>query len=89
MELEKNVKNKMDGHNNERLSFSEGERRKITLKNKKNRPHSWIRYTIRHNEILVNILEGAISGKRPQLQYLQQVARNTAADSYMAMKRMA
>jgi hypothetical protein len=38
------------------------------------------------------LLEGAISGKkavgRPQLQYLKQVARNTGADSYTAMKRM-
>jgi hypothetical protein len=41
----------------------------------------------------VNILEGAISGKkavgRPRLQYVKQVARNTGADSYTAMKRMA
>jgi hypothetical protein len=41
----------------------------------------------------VNILEGAISGKkavgRPRLQYLKQVARNTEADSYTAIKRMA
>jgi hypothetical protein len=39
------------------------------------------------------LLEGAISGKkamgRPQLQYLKQVAKNTGADSYTAMKRMA
>jgi hypothetical protein len=44
-------------------------------------------------EFVINILEGAISGKktveRPQLQYLQQVARNTGADGYIAMKRMA
>ena len=50
-------------------------------------PHSWIRHTIRHNEIVVNILEGAISGKkamgRPRLRYIKQVARNTAADSYI------
>jgi len=26
---------------------------------------------------------------RPRLQYLKQVARNTGADSYTAMKRMA
>jgi hypothetical protein len=55
--------------------------------------HSWIGYTIRHNEFVVNILEGAISGKkavgRLLLQYLKQVARNTAADSHTAMKRMA
>jgi len=41
----------------------------------------------------VNILEGAIFRKkavgRPGLQHLKQVARNTAADSYTAMKRMA
>jgi hypothetical protein len=59
----------------------------------KNRRHSWIRHKIRHNEIVVNILEGAISGKkavgRPRLQHLKQVARNKGADSYTAMKRMA
>ena len=47
----------------------------------------------KHNEFVVNILEGAISGKkavgRHRLQYLKQFARNTAADSYAAMKRMA
>jgi hypothetical protein len=31
---------------------------------KKNRCHSWIGHTIRHNEFAVNILEGAISGKK-------------------------
>jgi len=50
-------------------------------------------HTVRHNEFVVNILEGAISGKeavgRPQLQYLKQVARNTGADSYTAVERMA
>jgi len=59
----------------------------------KNRRPSWIGHTIRHNEFVVNILGGAIFGKkavgRPGLQYLQQVTRNTAADSYTAMKRMA
>jgi hypothetical protein len=73
--------------------LSKGERRKITFKILKNRLHSRIGHIIRHNEFVVNILEGAISGKnavgRPQLQYLKQVARNTGADSYTAMKRMA
>jgi len=45
------------------------------------------------NEFVVNILEGAISGKkavgRPRLQFSKQVARNTRADSYRAMKSMA
>jgi hypothetical protein len=52
-----------------------------------------IGHIIRHNEFAVNILEGATSGKNPVgrsgLQYLKQVARNTAADSYTAMGRMA
>jgi hypothetical protein len=50
-------------------------------------------HIIRHNVFVVNILEGAISRKksveRPRLQYLKQVARKTAADSYTAKKRMA
>ena len=51
------------------------------------------RNIIRHNKFVVNILEGAISGKkamgRPRLQHLKQVTRNTRSDSYTAMKRMA
>ena len=58
-----------------------------------NRRHSWIGHIIKHNEFVVNILEGAISGKkamgRPRLQYLKQVARNIGADSYTTMKRTA
>jgi len=41
----------------------------------------------------ISAISGAIAGKkavgRPGLQYLKQVARNTGADSYTAMKRMA
>ena len=83
----------MDRWSNEWWILSKGERRKVTFKNLKNRRLSSIGHTIRHNEFVVNILEGAISGKKavgkPRLQYLKQVARNTAADSYTAMKRMA
>jgi len=65
----------------------------LLLKIKKNRRHSWIGHTIGQNKFVVNILEEAISGKkavgRPGLQYLKQVARNTEADSYTAMSRMA
>jgi len=46
-----------------------------------------------HNEFVVNILEGAILGKRamgrPRLKYLKQVARNIGADSYTTMNRIA
>jgi hypothetical protein len=42
-----------------------------------------------HIEFVLNILEGALTGKnavgRPRLKYLKQVARNTGADSYTAM----
>ena len=73
--------------------FQKVKEERLILKILKNRRHSWIGHTIRHNEFVVNILEGAISGKnavgRPRLQYLKQVARNTGADSYTAMKRMA
>jgi hypothetical protein len=66
---------------------------RILLKSLKNRRHSYLGHIIRHSEFVVNILEGAISGKkamgRPRLQYLKQVARNIGADSYTAMKRMA
>jgi len=59
----------------------------------KTRRHSWIGHTIRHNEFVVKLLEGAIPRKkavgRPRLKYLKQVARNTEADSYTAMKIMA
>jgi len=65
----------------------------LLLKIKKNRHHSWIGHTVRHNEFAVTILEGAIFGKngegRPGLQYLKHVTRNTAADSYRAKERMA
>jgi hypothetical protein len=59
----------------------------------KNSRHSWIGHTVRHNGFVVNILEGAVSGKktigRPRLQYLKQAARNTGADSCTAMERIA
>jgi hypothetical protein len=37
---------------------------RLLLKFLNNRRHSWIGYIIRHNEFVVNILEGAISGKK-------------------------
>jgi hypothetical protein len=51
-------------------------------------------HIIRYNEFVVNILEGAISGKKkalgkPRLQYLNKFARYTGAENYTAMKRMA
>jgi hypothetical protein len=43
------------------VKFFRGERRKITFKNRR---HSWIEHTVRHNEFVVNILEGAIFRKK-------------------------
>jgi hypothetical protein len=54
---------------------------------------SWIGHIIRHSEFVVNILEGAIPGKKamgkPRLRYLKQVARYIGADRYTTMKRIA
>ena len=73
--------------------FQRAKEERLLLKILKNRRHSWRGHAVGHNEFVVNILEGAISGKkavgRPGLQYLKQVARNTGADSYTAMERMA
>jgi hypothetical protein len=73
--------------------FQRAKEERLLLTILKNRCHLWIGHIIRHNEFVVNILEGAISGKmsvgRSRLQYVKQVVRNTGADSYRAMKRMA
>jgi len=74
-------------------AFQRVKEERLLLKMLNNRRHSWIGHIIRHNEFVVNIMVGAISGKkamgRPRLQYLKQVARNIGADSYTTMKRIA
>ena len=87
MVLEKNVKSKgTDRITNDEV-FQKVKEERLLLKILKNRRHSWIGHRIIHNEFVVNIIKGAISGKkamgRPRLQYLKQVARNTTT------KRMA
>jgi hypothetical protein len=73
--------------------FQRTKEERLLLTILKNTRHTWIRHIIRHNEFVVNILEEAILGKNtvgsPRLQYLKQVVRNTEADSYTAMKKMA
>jgi len=44
--------------------FQRAKEERLLLKFLKNRRHLWIGRTIRHNEFVVNILEGAISGKK-------------------------
>jgi hypothetical protein len=48
---------------NEKVFQREKEKR-LLLKMLNNRRHSWTGHIIRHNEFVVNILEGAISGKK-------------------------
>ena len=73
--------------------FQRVKKERLLLKMLNNGRHSWIGHIIRHSEFVVNILGGAISGKkamgRPRLQYLKQVARSIGADSYTTMKRIA
>jgi len=79
-----------DGIRNDE-DFQRAKKERLHSKILKNRRHSWIGHTIRHNVFAVNILEGAIFGKkaveRPRLQYLKQVTRNTGADSFRAIKK--
>jgi hypothetical protein len=44
--------------------FQRAKEDRLLLKILKNRHHSWIWHTFRHNEFVVNILEGAISEKK-------------------------
>ena len=53
----------IDGIRNDKV-FQRAKEEILLLKIFKNRRHSWIGHTIRHNEFVVNILEGAISGKK-------------------------
>jgi len=50
--------------NDEVFQRAKEERLLFKIKKKKNRRHSWIGHTVMHNEFIVNILEGAIIGKR-------------------------
>jgi hypothetical protein len=44
--------------------FRRKKEEKLLLKILQNKCHPWIRHSSRHNGFVVNILEGAISGKR-------------------------
>ena len=61
--------------------FQRTKKERLLLKIVKIRRLSSIGHIIRHNEFVVV--------GRPGLQYLKQVARITAADSYRAVERMA
>ena len=69
--------------------FQRAKEERLLLKILKNKHHSWIGHRIGHNEFVVDVLDGAIPGKKavgkPRLQYLKQVARSTGADSYKAI----
>ena len=44
--------------------FQRAKEERLLLNILKNGRHSWIGHTVRRNEFVVNILEGAISGKK-------------------------
>ena len=64
--LEKNVKNKWTDKITNHEVFQRTKEERLLLKILKNRRHSWIGHTIGHNEFVVNVLEGAISGEKRQ-----------------------
>jgi hypothetical protein len=62
--------------------FQRAKKGRLLLEILKNRHRSWMRHIIRRNEFAVNIVEGAISGKKNGVgRPRKQVARYTAADS--------
>jgi hypothetical protein len=65
MVLEKKEKIKWTDRITNEEVFQRVKEERIFLKILNNIRHSWIGHTIRHNEYVVNILEGAISKKRP------------------------
>ena len=73
--------------------FQRGEEKRLLLNILKNRHHSWIRHTVRHNEFVVNVLEGAIFGKqgsgKTSTTILKANRQKHRSWSYSAMKRMA
>jgi hypothetical protein len=50
--------------------FQRAKEERLLLKILQNRRHSWIRHTVRDNEFVVNILEGAIYGEKGQWEDL-------------------
>ena len=44
--------------------FQRAKEERLLLRILQNRRHSWIGQTVRHNEFVVNVLEGAIAGKK-------------------------
>jgi len=58
------LKIKCTGRITEDEVFQRAKEERLLLKILKNRRHSWIGHIIRHNEFVINILEGAMSGKK-------------------------
>jgi hypothetical protein len=61
--LERNVKTKLTDKTTNGDVFQRAKEERLILKNFKNRRHLWIGHIIRYNEFVLNIRQGAISGK--------------------------
>ena len=57
------------------------------------RRNTWIGHTLRHEGLLLTILEGVVEGKnargRPRLEYVTQVVKDLGCHSYSEMKKLA
>jgi len=54
---------------------------RLLLKTLKNRRHSWIGHTVRHNEFVGNVLEGAISGKKGRGKTWTAILKSKSPDT--------
>jgi len=55
--------------------FQRAKEERLLLQILKSRRHSWTGHTIRHNEFVVNSLEGAISGKKDRGKTLTTILK--------------
>jgi hypothetical protein len=54
---------------------------RLLLQILKTRSHSWIGYIIRHNDFVVNIIEGALSGEKRPWEDLDYSTQNKSSDT--------